>query len=69
MILNLLAQIVRDSLSRLSLADYISKATVICSTGLPNYKQARLPVYSDLNIRAWEKLILDSPNARHLKPH
>ena len=41
-------------------------AMVIRSTGLPNYKQARLPVNSNLNIQAWEKLLVNSPNTRLL---
>ena len=52
--------------SSLSLADYIHMAMVIRSTGLPNYKQARLPVNSNLNIQAWEKLLVNSPNTRLL---
>ena len=56
----------RASPSRLSLSDYISMAIIIHSTGLPNYKQTRFPVYSDLNIEAWERLPGDSPNVRLL---
>ena len=41
-------------------------AMVIHSTGLPNYKQARLPVNSNLNIQAWEKLLANSSNTRLL---
>ena len=54
----------RDSPLPLSLSDYISMATTIRSTGLPNYRQARLPVHSNLNIQAWEKLLANSPNTR-----
>ena len=56
----------RDNPSPLSLSDYISMAIVIRSTGLPNYKQARLPVHSNLNIEAWERLLVNSPNTRLL---
>ena len=41
-------------------------ARVIRSTGLPNYRQARFPVHSDLNIQAWERLLENSPNTRLL---
>ena len=41
-------------------------ATVIHSTGLPNYRQARLAVYSNLNIPAWGRLLVNSPNTRLL---
>ena len=56
----------RDSPNLLSLADYISMAKVIHSTGLPNYRQVRLQVHSDLNIQAWERLLENSPNTRLL---
>ena len=56
----------RASPSSLSLNDYISMAKSIRSTGLPNYRQARFPVHSDLNIQAWESLLKDSPNTRLL---
>ena len=36
-----------------TLLDYIHMATVIQSTGLPNYKLARFPIQSGLNIQAW----------------
>ena len=56
----------RASPSSLSLSDYISMAKSICSTGLPNHRQARFPVHSNLNIQAWESLLKDSPNTRLL---
>ena len=56
----------RDCPNTPSLADYISMARVIRSTGLPNCKQARFPVHSDLNIQAWERLLESSPNTRLL---
>ena len=56
----------RDCPNPPSLADDISMARVIRSTGLPNYKQARFPVHSDLNIQAWERLLESSPNTRLL---
>ena len=36
-----------------TLLDYIHMATVIQATGLPNYKLARFPIQSGLNIQAW----------------
>ena len=56
----------RDIPSPLSLSDYISMAIAICSTGLPNYRQSRLPVHSNLNIEAWERLLINFPNTRLL---
>ena len=50
----------------LSLSDYISIANVIRSTSLPNYRQARLPVHSNLKIQASEKLLVNAPNNRLL---
>ena len=41
-------------------------ARSIRSTGLPNYRQARFPVHSDLNFQAWERLLKNSPNTRLL---
>ena len=36
-----------------TLKDYIHMATVIQATGLPNYRLARFPIQSGLNIEAW----------------
>ena len=56
----------RDSPNPLSLLDYISMARAIRATGLPNYKRARFPIHSNLNIQAWERLLENSPNKRLL---
>ena len=37
---------------------------IIKATGLPNYKQARFPVRSNLNLPAWEKHLADYPDQR-----
>ena len=39
--------------SSTSLGDYIHMATVIQATGLPNYRLARFPIQSGLNLDAW----------------
>ena len=43
---------------------YVTVAKIIQSTGLPNYKAARIPVSSALNIPAWEAYLLDYPDKR-----
>ena len=45
-----------------SVSDYIAAAQIIKDTGLPNYRQARIPVISDLNIAAWEEYLADYPD-------
>ena len=37
---------------------------MIRATGLPNYKQARFPIKSNLNLPAWEKYLADYPDQR-----
>ena len=37
----------------------LNVATVIASTGVPNYAQARIPLTSGLNIQEWEKELVD----------
>ena len=44
------------------MSDYIAAAKIIKGTGLPNYRQARIPVISDLNIAAWEEYLVDYPD-------
>ena len=39
-------------------------ADIIRDTGLPNYKQARFSIKSDLNLPAWEKYLADYPDQR-----
>ena len=43
---------------------YVAVAKIIQSSGLPNYKVARIPVSSGLNIPAWEAYLLDYPDKR-----
>ena len=43
---------------------YVTVAKIIQSTGLPNYRAARFPVSSALNIPAWEAYLLDYPDKR-----
>ena len=42
----------------------VNIADIIKATGLPNYKQARFPIKSNLNLPAWEKYIADYPDQR-----
>ena len=42
-------------------------ADTIRSTGLPNYKAARIPIKSDLNVDAWEIHLKDYLNKRILQ--
>ena len=39
-------------------------ADIIKATGLPNYKQARFPIKSNLNLPVWEKYLIDYPDQR-----
>ena len=39
-------------------------AKIIQNTNLPNYKMARIPVSSSLNIEAWEQYLSDYPDKR-----
>ena len=39
--------------------DYIQAAKIIKSTGVPNYRQARIPIKSHLKLEAWEKYLQD----------
>ena len=43
---------------------FIAVAKIIQSTNLPNYKMARIPVSSSLNIEAWEQYLSDYPDKR-----
>ena len=43
---------------------FVAVAKIIQSTGLPNYKMARIPVSSSLNIQAWENYLSDYPDKR-----
>ena len=46
---------------------YIDIANVILDTGVPNYKQARIPIQSGLNVKAWQKYLQDYPNKKLLQ--
>ena len=46
---------------------YLRIADVILSTGLPNYKAARYPIQSELNIPAWERYLQDYPDQHVLQ--
>ena len=37
----------------------VAVANIILDTGVPNYKMARIPIQSNLNIEAWERYTLD----------
>ena len=43
----------------------IEIANIIRDTGVPNYKVARIPIISNLNVEAWEKELCDYPD-KHL---
>ena len=43
---------------------FVAVAKIILSTNLPNYKMARIPVSSSLNIQAWENYLSDYPDKR-----
>ena len=47
--------------------DYILAASVIENCGLPNYKGARFPVHSNLNIDAWRRYLADYHDKRLLQ--
>ena len=40
----------------------IEIASIIRSTGVPNYREARIPLVSGLNIKAWEAYLKDYPD-------
>ena len=44
--------------------DFIDLAQMIRNTGLPNYRLARVPITSGLNIDAWERHLRDYPDTR-----
>ena len=43
----------------------VKVADIIRNTGLPNFRMARIPLKSGLNISAWEELLQDYPD-KHL---
>ena len=47
--------------------EYLKIAQAIKSTGVPNYKLARIPIKSDLNLDAWEYHLQDYPDKRVLQ--
>ena len=42
-------------------------AKAIRATGVPNYRQARFPIHSDLNLKAWAKYLQNYPDKRLLQ--
>ena len=54
----------RDLCEYRNIDQVIKIAEIIKETGLPNYKQARFPIKSDLNLPAWEKYLADYPDKR-----
>ena len=54
----------RDLCEYKNIDQVIKVAEMIKETGLPNYKQARLPIKSDLNLPAWEKYLTDYSDKR-----
>ena len=44
---------------------YLDIARVVLKSGQPNYKQARIPIKSGLNLEAWERRLASYPD-RHL---
>ena len=55
----------RNPITIKTIEECICWARVIGSTGCPNYKLARIPLNSGLNIPAWEELLMDYPD-KHL---
>ena len=55
----------RNPITIKTIEECIRWARVIRSTGCPNYKLARIPLNSRLNIPAWEELLMDYPD-KHL---
>ena len=49
----------REPVKLHSIDKYLQVAEIIRNTGCPNYKQARIPIISGLNIPAWEGLLQD----------
>ena len=47
-----------------TLSDYINMATIIEATGVPNYKLARFPIHSGLNIDTWRHNLEDYHNKK-----
>ena len=54
----------RDLCEYKNIDQVIKIAEIIKETGLSNYKQARFPIKSDLNLPAWEKYLADYPDKR-----
>ena len=47
-----------------STSQYLQIAEIIRHSGLPNYKQARIPIKSGLNIEAWKRHLGDYPDQK-----
>ena len=52
----------RDLTSIQSVQQYLHIADIIRNTGLPNYRQARIPIKSGLNLEAWEYRLRQYPD-------
>ena len=52
-----------------SVHQYLRIAKTIRESGLPNYKQARIPIKSGLNIDAWKRHLCDYPDKKLLQYH
>ena len=57
----------RPTVNITNVAEYIKLAHTIRSSGLPNYRQARIPIKSGLKIDAWKRLLQDYPDKKLLQ--
>ena len=57
----------RPSLPLNNIQDYLKVSRIIRETGLPNYRLARFPIKSGLNIEAWEKHLRHYSNKKLLQ--
>ena len=57
----------RQPVAVTTIPQLLAIADTIRSTGLPNYKAARIPIKSDLNVDAWEIHLKDYLNKRILQ--
>ena len=54
----------RATVSVTNVSHYLKVAAIIRSSGLPNYRQVRIPIQSGLNIGAWKKYLHDYPDKK-----
>ena len=52
----------RDFCDYNTIEQVVNIADIIKAMGLPNYKQARFPIKSNLNLPAWENYLADYPH-------